>query len=259
MKGQKIFGLIGYPLTHSFSKKYFSEKFANENITSCAYELFPLKEIDQVKKLLKTTNLVGLNVTIPHKVDIIPYVDELDNTTSARIGAVNTIRIYPDGSTKGFNTDYYGFKSSMEEWLDHRGESCKDLKALVLGTGGASRAVTTALEDMGTPFKMVSRQAREEMLSYGDLNEEILNEYRLIINTTPLGMSPNVDSAPEIPYELIGPRHYLYDLVYNPEETQFLKNGIKQGAATLNGLKMLYLQAEKSWSIWNDEEIREYK
>ncbi len=254
MSEQKLFGLIGYPLTHSFSKKYFSEKFAREGIPGCSYELFPLEDIGQVRELLKTRNLVGLNVTIPHKVGVIPYIDELDNTTSARIGAVNTIRIYSDGSTKGFNTDYYGFKSSLQEWLDHRGDTCSNLKALVLGTGGASKAVITALEDLGTPFKMISRQAGDGTLSYDDLNEEIMYDYRLIINTTPLGMSPHVDSAPRIPYELVGPGHYLYDLVYNPEETSFLRKGSQRGAATLNGLKMLYLQAEKSWSIWNDED-----
>lgn len=251
---QKLFGLIGYPLTHSFSKKYFSEKFASEGIPDCTYELFPLEDISQIRKLLKTRNLVGLNVTIPYKVGVIPYIDELDDTTSSRIGAVNTIRIYPDGSTKGFNTDYYGFKSSLEEWIDHRGDSCSDLKALVLGSGGASKAVMTALDDLGTPFRIVSRQSGDGALSYRDLDGEIMNDYRLIINTTPLGMSPHVDAAPEIPYELIGPAHYLYDLVYNPAETLFLKNGSRRGAATLNGLKMLYLQAEKSWSIWNDEE-----
>lgn len=259
MSEQKLFGLIGYPLTHSFSKKYFSEKFASEGIPNCSYQLFPLEDVGEVGELLKTSNLVGLNVTIPHKVGVIPYIDELDSTTSARIGAVNTIRIYPDGSTKGFNTDYYGFKSSLEEWIEHRGDSCRELKALILGSGGASRAVMTALEDLGTPFKVVSRQVSDGILSYGDLDEEIMNDYRLIINTTPLGMSPNVDSAPEIPYELIGPGHYLYDLVYNPAETLFLRNGSKRGAATLNGLKMLYLQAEKSWSIWNDEDLMEDK
>lgn len=255
MNTQKLFGLIGYPLTHSFSKKYFSEKFVRESISDCSYELFPLESIKEVKKLLKTRNLVGLNVTIPYKVEVIPYIDELDELTSARIGAVNTIRVYPDGSTKGFNTDYYGFKYSLEEWIDHRGESCSELKALVLGNGGASKAVTAALEDLNTPFQLVSRTPGEGAISYDDLTGDMLEQHRIIVNTTPLGMHPNIESAPPLPYEFISSRHYLYDLVYNPESTLFLKNGAAQGAATLNGMKMLYLQAEKSWSIWNEEDF----
>lgn len=255
MSNSKLFGLIGYPLTHSFSKKYFGEKFAKESIGGCTYDLFPIEKIQEVKKLLKTRDLVGLNVTIPYKVEVIPFIDELDELTSARIGAVNTIRIYPDGSTKGYNTDYYGFKNSLEEWIDHRGETCQNLKALVLGNGGAAKAVMTALEDLETPFQLVSRQESEQSLRYEDLTEEIFDSHRLIINTTPLGMSPKLDSAPPIPYHLLTSQHFLYDLVYNPEETLFLKNGTEQGAATLNGLKMLYLQAEKSWSIWNEEQL----
>lgn len=253
-KNSRLFGLIGYPLSHSFSKKYFTEKFVREGISDSTYELFPLENIQELKELLKKENLVGLNVTIPYKVEVIPFIDELDELTSARIGAVNTIRIYPDGSTKGFNTDYYGFKNSLEEWIDRKGESCSDVKALVLGNGGASKAVMTALEDLNTPYQLVSRQAGGPAISYEEVNEDVINEYRLIINTTPLGMAPNTGVAPPIPYESLTSRHYLYDLVYNPEETQFLINGAKKGAATLNGLKMLYLQAEKSWSFWNEED-----
>lgn len=254
MSKSRLYGLIGYPLSHSFSKKYFSEKFERENIPDSSYELFPLKQIGELESLLKTKNLVGLNVTIPYKLDVIPFVDELDQRTAARIGAVNTIKIYPDGSTKGFNTDYYGFKSSLEDWLDHRGEVCSNLTALVLGSGGASRAVTAALDDLQAPYRMVSRNPAEGMLSYEEVTEEALAEHTLIINTTPLGMSPDTDSAPPIPYEFLTPRHYLYDLIYNPEETLFLKKGTEKGAATLNGMTMLYLQAEKSWSLWNEPE-----
>jgi shikimate dehydrogenase len=255
MSIDKLYGLIGYPLTHSFSGKYFSEKFEKENISGCSYQLFPLENIGGISQLLKTEHLIGLNVTIPYKVDVIPYIDELDEMTAARIGAVNTIRIYPDGSTKGFNTDYYGFKSSVEEWIARRGDSCSDLKALVLGNGGAAKAVLTALDDLQTPYLLVSRTPSDRTISYTDITEEMLAEYRLIINTTPLGMSPNTAIAPPIPYEYISHHHYLYDLIYNPEETQFLKNGAARGAATMNGLKMLYLQAEKSWAIWNEEDL----
>lgn len=250
----RLFGLIGYPLSHSFSRKYFTEKFEREGIPDAAYELFPLEDINELKSLLKKENLVGLNVTIPYKVDVIPFIDELDERTSARIGAVNTIRIFPDGSTKGYNTDYYGFKNSLEEWVDHKGERCSDMKALVLGNGGAAKAVMTALEDLNTSYQLVSRCPSENSLSYEDLTEEVMAEHRLIVNTTPLGMSPNIESCPPIPYQYLTSGHYLYDLVYNPVETQFLKNGQAQGAAILNGLKMLYLQAEKSWSFWNEDD-----
>lgn len=253
MTSQKKYGLIGYPLTHSFSKKYFGDKFIREQISDCSYDLFPLDKIGQVKQLLKTKGLIGLNVTIPYKVEVIPYLDELDERTAGRIGAVNTISVYPDGSTKGFNTDYYGFRYSLEEWMDHRGDNPADLKALVLGNGGASKAVMTALDDLNTPYQLVSRQAGDHAISYEEVTPEVLAEHLLIVNTTPLGMSPNIDSAPALPYDALTSRHYLYDLVYNPEKTLFLKKGEEQGAATLNGLKMLYLQAEKSWSIWNDE------
>lgn len=254
MSKPKLYGLIGYPLSHSFSKRYFGEKFERENIFDCSYELFPLEKIEELEPLLKTENLVGLNVTIPYKLDVIPYLDDLDPRTAARIGAVNTIRIYPDGSTRGYNTDYYGFKNSLEDWLDHRGEDKNSLRALVLGTGGSSKAVTTALEDLQIPFTQVSRSAGENLLTYEEINAEVLEAHRLIVNTTPLGMSPNTEVAPPIPYEHLTARHYLYDLIYNPGETLFLRKGSEKGAATMNGLTMLHLQAEKSWSIWNEEE-----
>lgn len=249
-----LYGLIGYPLSHSFSKRYFTEKFEKENIRGSRYDLFELQRIDELPDLLaRSPNLRGLNVTIPYKQAVIPFLDGLDDASAGRIGAVNTIKIYADGSTKGFNTDYYGFRKSVHEWIDHRGESCKNLKALVLGNGGAAKAVLTALDDLQAETRLVSRTASEGIMSYEDLTEEVMQEYRLIINTTPLGMYPTTDSSPPIPYEWLGNRHFLYDLVYNPLNTQFLQKGAKQGAATHNGLKMLELQAEKSWDIWNED------
>lgn len=249
-----LYGLIGFPLSHSFSKRYFTEKFSRENITDSRYDLYELSDIRKVTTLLtQTPNLQGLNVTIPYKQAIIPYLDELDEASAGRIGAVNTIRIFADGSTKGYNTDYYGFRQSLEEWLDHRGESCANLKALVLGTGGASKAVVAALTDLKADFKLVSRRSGEGTLSYDDLTEDIMQTHRLIINTTPLGMHPKVESAPPIPYEFLSNQHFLYDLVYNPTETEFLQRGAKMGAATHTGIKMLQLQAEKAWEIWTME------
>lgn len=248
-----LYGLIGYPLSHSFSKRYFTEKFERENIPNSRYDLYELKDIQEVVPLLaKTRNLRGLNVTIPYKEAVIPYLDELDEASARRIGAVNTIRIFADGSTKGYNTDYYGFRQSLEEWLDHRGESCSDMKALVLGSGGASKAVITALMDLRAEYRVVSREASDTNLSYEELTEQIIREHRLIINTTPLGMYPHTDTFPPLPYLWLGHRHFLYDLVYNPVETLFLKKGAAQGAITHGGLKMLQLQAEKAWDIWTE-------
>lgn len=249
-----LYGLIGYPLSHSFSKRYFAEKFEKERIQGSRYDLYELKTIDELPDLLSgSSNLRGLNVTIPYKQAVIPYLDELDDASARRIGAVNTIKIFADGSTKGYNTDYYGFKQSVYEWIDHRGESCANMKALVLGNGGAAKAVLTALKDLHAETLLVSRTASDGILSYADLTEDIMQEYRMIINTTPLGMYPKVDTAPPLPYEWVNKRHFLYDLVYNPLSTLFLQKGASKGAATHNGLKMLELQAEKSWDIWTED------
>ncbi len=246
--------MIGFPLSHSFSKRYFSEKFEKERIQDSRYDLYELNSIDQLPELLSNSpNLRGLNVTIPYKQAVIPYLDELDGASAKRIGAVNTIKIFADGSTKGYNSDYYGFKQSVYEWIDHRGESCANLKALVLGNGGAAKAVLTALRDLRAETLLVSRTASEGIASYEDLTEEVMKEYRLIVNTTPLGMYPQVDTFPPIPYEWLSKRHFLYDLVYNPLNTAFLQKGAGMGAATHNGLKMLELQAEKSWEIWTED------
>jgi shikimate dehydrogenase len=250
-----LYGLIGYPLTHSFSKRYFSEKFIKEGIEGSRYDLFEMDTVESLPELIKTKpELRGLNVTIPHKQAVIPLLNELDENSAKRIGAVNTIKIFSDGSTKGYNTDYYGFRQSLVEWLDHRGENSKHISALVLGTGGASKAVIAALQDLKTNYTLVSRTASDGVLSYDDLNEEIIKNNRLIINTTPLGMYPKAENCPPIPYEFITRQHFLYDLVYNPENTLFLQRGLEKNAAVLNGLKMLHLQAEKAWDIWNSED-----
>jgi shikimate dehydrogenase len=243
----KTYGLIGYRLSHSFSKKYFNEKFSKENIRDCVYENFPLDTISEFLNLLKTTtNPKGFNVTIPYKEEIIPFLSELDASAKA-IGAVNVVKVLPNGKLIGYNSDYYGFKNSLKEFVP----IITNRKALVLGTGGAAKAVVAALKDLGIAHQYVSRTKSGNTWSYADLNENILLNYTIIINTSPLGMYPDVDSFPNIPYEFLTSNHYLYDLVYNPEETKFMKKGKIQGAHTMNGLPMLVGQAEKAWEIWN--------
>ncbi|WMJ72708.1 shikimate dehydrogenase [Cytophagaceae bacterium ABcell3] len=243
----RLFGLIGYPLTHSFSKKYFSEKFEREQISDAQYELFEIKDIEQFPRvILKNPDLCGLNVTIPHKQAVIPFLDELDAPV-ASIGAVNVIKKLPNGNLKGFNSDYYGFKLSLQKMLP---SNYSGIKALVLGTGGAAKAVFAALEELGIAYKVASRNPSNG-LTYKNLDQGTMENYKLIINTTPVGMYPSVDQCPDLPYEYISNEHYLYDLVYNPEETLFLKKGNQAGAKTKNGLEMLILQAEKAWEIWN--------
>ncbi|MDF2454782.1 MAG: aroE [Cytophagaceae bacterium] len=243
----KQFGLIGYPLSHSFSKKYFSEKFEKASITDAQYELYELKSLADFKNWMNTvSNLKGLNVTIPYKQEVIPFLDRLNDKAKA-IGAVNVIKKEADGTYTGYNSDYYGFKNSLEDFLTKPFPK----KALVLGTGGASKAVIVALQDMGIDYRYVSRQGSGCTLGYEELTPQLIEEHKLIINTTPLGMYPSVDQYPPIPYKAIGGEHYLYDLVYNPEETLFMKKGLLQGAKAKNGLDMLILQAEKAWEIWN--------
>ncbi|AEI48621.1 shikimate dehydrogenase family protein [Runella slithyformis] len=250
----RLFALIGYPLTHSFSKKYFTEKFEKEGIENCRYELLELPDYRDFPKLLKANfGLAGLNVTIPHKQNIIPFLDELDAASAQRIGAVNTIKFLPDGTLKGYNTDYYGFRSSLEQWLKNLTRIPTQLKALVLGNGGAAKAVFAALADLGIEYTIVSRQPEHhsDIISYHDLTADVMARHSLIINTSPIGTYPKTEECPAIPYERLGPNHLLYDLVYNPAETLFLKKGKTQGASTHNGLPMLQLQAEKAWEIWN--------
>ena len=245
----KLFGLIGYPLTHSFSKKYFTDKFEKERIKNCRYELFEMENVDEALPSLveQFTELKGLNVTIPHKQSVLKHLSEID-PAAKKIGAVNVIKVLDNGKgLKGYNSDYYGFKLSLEKFLTND----KPIKALVLGTGGASKAVWAALEDMNIEFLKVSRNTFSDCILYDQLTSEILNDHLLIVNTTPLGMHPNEDTAPSIDYESITPDHYFYDLVYNPATTKFMKLGQSRGAKTINGLEMLKLQAEKSWDIWN--------
>ena len=252
-------GLIGFPISHSFSERYFKEKFLNEGINNFDYFLFPLENLQDFPAFIKNNpKLVGLNVTIPHKKTIIPYHDDLDSS-ALRVGAVNVIKILPNGKKIGYNSDYFGFKKSLETLLhtnsNTKNMSLNNLNALILGNGGAAMAVMAALQDLKIHYKVVSRQKNTDVISYNDLatinhQKPFLQDFQLIINTTPLGMYPHTEFCPQIPYEYISNQHILYDLVYNPEETTFLKKGKQQGASTKNGLEMLYLQAEKSWEIW---------
>lgn len=240
------FGLIGFPLSHSFSKKYFTEKFESLGISEeNQYELFEIDSISKLPEIIKAnaSDLVGLNVTIPYKEQVIPFLDELDEAAK-EIGAVNVIKRVK-GKLVGYNSDYYGFKSTLEKFLD----GAKP-KALILGTGGASKAVAKALKDLGIEYKYVSRTASETILGYEQLRE-VFSEYKLIINSSPLGMYPNIDKCPDLPYDLIDGSYFLYDLVYNPEETLFMKNGREKGAKAIHGLDMLIGQAEKAYEIWN--------
>ena len=236
------FGLIGKTLGHSFSQRYFTEKFAREGIPA-RYDNYEMPSADGVVQLIKTTlELVGLNVTIPYKQDVIPLLRSLDADAQA-IGAVNVIRIR---DMRGFNTDVIGFRESIRPLLQPH-----HTKALVLGTGGASLAVKYGLRQLGIEPLSISRNCREGMITYDNIDEALLTDYTVIINCTPLGTFPNVDECAPIPYHLLTSRHLLFDLVYNPEETLFLRKGREQGAATKNGYEMLIRQAEAAWEIWN--------
>lgn len=248
-KKQRVYGLIGYPLTHSFSKKYFTEKFAREGIEQSRYELFPLSSINELPQLLlNQPNLRGLNVTIPYKQSVILYLHEIAEEARA-IGAVNVVKI-EDGKLKGFNSDAYGFEKSLIDLLAQKSSESTDLQALILGTGGASKAVCYVLDKMNIPHRYVSRNKMKEDFTYEEITATVLGDYRLVINCTPLGTYPNEDTFPPLPYHAVTERHFFYDLVYNPAETLFLKKGKVNGASTLNGLPMLHLQAERSWEIW---------
>jgi shikimate dehydrogenase len=240
----KKYGLIGYPLTHSFSKGYFAEKFKKEGIENAVYDTYPLEKINDFIPLLRNNpSLVGLNVTIPYKEAVIPYLDEL-SAEAKIIGAVNTIKII-NGKKIGFNSDVVGFEESLLKHLKPIHNN-----ALVLGTGGAAKAVWFVLEKLNIPYIKVSRTANENAIAYKDVSEDLIKNHLLIINTTPLGMSPNLETKPEIPYQALTRNHFLYDLVYNPPTTQFLEMGQKMGATIQNGLPMLHGQAERSWEIW---------
>jgi len=238
------FGLIGYPLSHSFSQKYFTEKFQQLGISDCRYELYAIKDIAELKTVLQDPELCGLNVTIPYKQAVIPFLDGR-NEIVEKIRACNCIRIQ-HGRLYGYNTDTVGFEESLVRKLqpDHK-------RALILGTGGASKAVEYVLRKLDIAYMFVSRNAGHGVLRYEEVTDDILRRHTLVINTTPLGMYPAVDVCPPLPYAAIGPQHYLFDLVYNPPLTLFLRYGKGRGAVVENGYDMLIGQAEESWRIWN--------
>jgi shikimate dehydrogenase len=246
------FGLIGYPLGHSFSKKYFTEKFSREHIKGCSYENYPLTNISQITDLIRDNELEGLNVTIPYKSSVIKFLDKIDPEAEA-IGALNVIKIKrTTGKTelRGFNSDMTGIMDTLIPVL-----SPEIKNALVLGTGGSSKAVCYVLTKLNIHYTLISREKQSFCLTYSDINSEILGKTRLIINTTPLGMYPETKSKPDLNYDLLGSRHILFDLVYNPEITEFLKIGKERGCTVLSGIKMLHSQAERSWGIWNNDAL----
>ncbi len=241
----KVFGLIGRSLAHSFSKDYFTVKFKNEGVDA-VYRNFEFEKAEDIRPFFEGRNdVVGLNVTIPYKEEIIPYLDEIEESAK-EIGAVNTILIQ-NNKWKGFNTDQYGFMTSLKPFLTNMHE-----RALILGDGGASRAIRYALSKRSIPCHVVSREKGKADLSYDEINEHVINACKLIINTTPIGMFPKVDDHLAIPYDFITKDHLVYDLIYNPDRTQFLVKAEKRGASIMNGLDMLKLQAEKAWEIWNN-------
>ncbi|NNC50108.1 MAG: shikimate dehydrogenase [Flaviramulus sp.] len=240
-------GLLGKNISYSFSRTYFKNKFEVENIKDTTYENFDIESIDLFPTIIKNTKgLKGLNVTIPYKEQIIPYLDKINKKAKA-IGAVNTVKITKKGKLVGYNTDCYGFKHSIKPFLN-----TNHVNALILGTGGASKAIAFTLEELGIKYKFVSRILSEGIdFSYDTLNENDIKNHQIIINCTPLGTFPNIHEFPNIPYNCITSNHILFDLIYNPEESTFLKKGKENKATIINGLNMLKLQAEKAWSIWN--------
>lgn len=241
----KLFGLIGKKIDYSFSKKYFTERFAHTGANDCSYENFDLTSIEEFKTILaKHPDLCGLNVTIPYKETIIPYLDELSQKAQ-KIGAVNVIRL-KKGKLKGYNSDAYGFRKSLKPLLQPQHK-----KALILGTGGAAKAVAFALDELDILYSFASRQTDSNTISYQHINATTFDNFQIFINCTPLGTYPNTKECPDLPYEYFNSQHLAYDLIYNPEETQFLKRAKSRGALTQNGFKMLVFQAEKAWRIWN--------
>lgn len=245
------YGLIGFPLGHSFSAKYFNNKFEKESINA-EYLNFEIENISSINDILAQNNeLKGMNVTIPHKESVIPFLSSL-STDAQKIGAVNTIKVEKNVETNeysliGYNTDYIGFKNSISPLINSRIHS----KALVLGTGGASKAITHALDEMNIEWIYVSRTRGEKRIAYKDVDASLMNSHNVIVNCSPIGTYPKIDECPDIPYEYITENHLLYDLVYNPSETLFLRKGKQNGAITKNGAEMLELQALAAWDIWN--------
>lgn len=246
MQASKLYGLIGYPLGHSFSKQYFAQKFLQEGLNDCVYELFPLEDIAALPGLLIAhPNLIGLNVTIPYKEKVLRFVQQLAPVVQ-QIGAANTIKIN-NGILTAYNTDIIGFEQSFTPLLQpcHTG-------ALILGTGGASRAAQYVLQQLNIPFKLVSRTAAPDVITYQDIDAGLMATHPIIINCSPVGMQPNETTFPDIPYQYLTPHHYLFDMVYKPAVTVFLQKGVDKGATIKNGYDMLLLQAEASWAIWNE-------
>lgn len=240
------YGLVGKNISYSFSKDYFSKKFAENDLTGYSYDNFDIHDISEFPEIIKNNpNLKGLNVTIPYKESIIPFLDKLSDKAS-KIGAVNTIKFTKKGKLKGYNTDCFGFQKSLQPLLQPHHK-----KALILGTGGASKAVAFVLDQLGILYTFVSREANENSIDYHRINATTFDNYQIIINCTPMGTSPNITDCPAIPYEYFTSRHIAFDLIYNPSETLFLQKAKSNGAVTKNGLEMLIFQAEKAWKIWN--------
>ena len=243
---QKQFGLVGKNISYSFSKNYFTEKFSTEHFIGCSYENFDIQIIEEFSSIIKNSpNLKGLNVTIPYKESIIPFLDKLSKKAT-EIGAVNVVRFTKKKKIKGYNSDYYGFGKSLKTVLKPNHKN-----ALILGTGGAAKAVAYALKMLKIEYTFVSREPSEKTIDYNRINETTFDNFQIIINCTPLGTSPNIDAFPPIPYDYFTEKHIAFDLIYNPEETVFLQKAKSKGAIIKNGYEMLVFQAEKSWKIWN--------
>ncbi len=239
------FGLVGRNISYSFSRGYFAKKFEELGLDNCSYVNFDIESIAEFKNIIfNTENLQGLNVTIPYKQEVIPYLNRLDDTAS-KIGAVNTIKL-ENGKLIGHNTDAYGFQKSLEPFLKEHHK-----RALILGTGGASKAIAHVLDTMDITYSFVSRRPHTKGITYKELTEDLIKNHLLIINCTPLGTFPEIEKKPDLPYQYLGNDHLLFDLIYNPEKTSFLRIGEEKGATILNGQRMLELQAEKAWEIWN--------
>ncbi|WP_165748114.1 shikimate dehydrogenase family protein [Cellulophaga sp. Z1A5H] len=239
------FGLIGKDIDYSFSRAYFTQKFKDLNLDTYSYENFDFQDIKELDAVLKSnSNIKGFNVTIPYKEEVFPFLSSIDEKAK-EIGAVNTIKYTEDG-LKGYNTDYYGFQKSIEPFIKEHHK-----KALILGTGGASKAIAFVFKEFGIEYTFVSRRKKENQFTYQELTQEIIEDYTVIVNCSPLGTFPDITKKPAIPYQFIGKKHLLFDLIYNPEKTAFLASGEARGAQIKNGDKMLELQAEKAWEIWN--------
>jgi len=242
---QKTYGLVGKSISYSFSEKYFTEKFKKNKIQNCTYKNFDLNNIKDLVSILKENDLKGLNITIPYKEQVLSYLDEIEDNAKL-IGAINTIKINKDKTLTGYNTDFIGFINTLRP---HINSNCK--KALILGTGGASKAIEYGLKKLNIESKKISRNKKKGDLTYLEIDSDLIKEYQIIINTTPLGTYPDIENYPDIPYKYLTKKHICYDLIYNPDETTFLRKSKKKGAITINGLRMLEIQAEESWKIWN--------